>query len=525
MTDPTPLGAGLPDTAMRLAEALREAGFTNAGIAEHLGPAATQAMYRGEPGVVRRACSDGSDLSLLVRFFILREPVAQLPLAAALGGDMVRSLIDDSVAALDSDTGELRITLDIRPHLIAGHERLVFSDLDASMTDIVPGRDHVLGVGAASLSLLSAAPLSPVDSVLDLGTGSGVQALGQAPVAERVVATDVHGRALDLAQATLAANGVDNVELRHGSWFEAVAGEHFDRIVANPPFVVGLPEVGHVYRDSGMDLDGASEFVVKHAPEHLAEGGRAFILASWVHVEGESWQSRVASWLPKTGVNAWVLQRDVVDPGMYVSTWLRDETIDPRSAEGIERTERWLAHFAENNVTGIGFGWILLDDIGDAPTEVTAEALSQPFSDPLGPEAEEYFARTAWLRGKTSDDILGARYLLRPGLALEEVSLADTNAGMGFAPEVTRITRTDGPRFTHDIDAGVLAILSGLNPEGLALRDVAGLYAAANGLYDLDETQQVEASAAGVVVDLIRHGLVLPAEISTTVNEKGSSDR
>mgnify|MGYP002715653960 CR=1 FL=1 len=98
MTDPTPLGAGLPDTAMRLAEALREAGFTNAGIAEHLGPAATQAMYRGEPGVVRRACSDGSDLSLLVRFFILREPVAQLPLAAALGGDMVRSLIDDSVA-------------------------------------------------------------------------------------------------------------------------------------------------------------------------------------------------------------------------------------------------------------------------------------------------------------------------------------------------------------------------------------------------------------------------------------------
>mgnify|MGYP007049497488 CR=1 FL=1 len=45
MTDPTPLGAGLPDTAMRLAEALREAGFTNAGIAKHLGPAATQAMF------------------------------------------------------------------------------------------------------------------------------------------------------------------------------------------------------------------------------------------------------------------------------------------------------------------------------------------------------------------------------------------------------------------------------------------------------------------------------------------------
>ena len=112
--------------------------------------------------------------------------------------------------------------------------------------------------------------------------------------------------------------------------------------------------------------------------------------------------------------------------------------------------------------------------------------------------------------------MLDARFLLRPGLALEEVSLADTSAGIGFAPEVARVTRTDGPRFTHDVDAGVLAILSGLNPDGLPLRDVVGLYAAANGLYDYDEIQQVETSAVPAVVDLIRHGLVLPAGIATT---------
>ncbi|MBI6097773.1 rRNA methyltransferase, partial [Clostridium perfringens] len=92
-----------------------------------------------------------------------------------------------------------------------------------------------------------------------------------------------------------AANRIDNVELRQAPWFEPVADERFDRIVANPPFVVGLPEVGHVYRDSGLSLDGATELVVGQAPAHLAEGATACILGAWVHRTGESWRSRVAS--------------------------------------------------------------------------------------------------------------------------------------------------------------------------------------------------------------------------------------
>lgn len=496
--------------AAELSRELLSAGFTADSIAAHLGPDATEALYRGEPGAVLEACDD-SRLSGLIRFFLVREKMAAEQLAEFLPARCVLALIDAAVISR-TPSGELQVALDVRPHTIAGRDRFVFSDLDASMTDHVPGPEHVLGVGAASLSLLSATPLTPVESVLDLGTGSAVQALAQSAVAQRVVATDVHERALMLAEATMEGAEVTNVELRHGSWFEPVDDERFDRVVANPPFVVGLPEVGHVYRDSGLDLDGATELVVSTTPDHLAESGSAFILGSWVHTSEESWEQRVASWFPSTGVSAWVLQRDVVDPALYVSTWLKDESIDPRSVEGIARTREWLGHFRDNDVRAVGFGWIFIRDIGDAPTEVTLETLSQPFTDPLGPEVEEYFVRMEWLREASTSDVLDAHFALRPGVALEDVSLTDTSTGMGFAPEVKRLTRTDGPRFTHDVDEAVAAIVAGLNPDGLPLRDIVSLWAASHGLDDAAESELMT-EAAAVIVDLIRHGFVLPADI------------
>ena len=506
----------LPATAAALSRALAEAHFTNEGIAAHLGPDTTEALYRGEPGVVHAACDDGSRLSGLIRFFLLREPMSVETIAELLSPRLALSLLDASVAA-ELPSGEVRVALDVRPHVLAGENRIILSDLDASTTAHVPGPDHVLGVGAASLSLLSASPCSPVETVLDLGTGSGVQAIAQSGFAARVVGTDVHRRALDLAEANLAANGIGNVELREGAWFDPLKGERFDRIVANPPFVVGLPEVGHVYRDSGLSLDGATELVVGDSPAHLAPGGTAHILGAWVHKADEAWQHRVASWLPPTGVSAWVLQRDVVDPGMYVSTWLRDESIDPRSREGIERTVRWLRHFRDEGVRAIGFGWVFLRDIGDAPSEITAEELSHPFTDPLAPEVAEYFERVAWLRDASTDDILGSRFLLRPGVALEEVSVADTDAGMGFSPRVTRLSRTDGPRFSHEIDAGLRSIVAGLHPQGLALGDIVDLWAASTGGETGGGDADLAASAASAVVDLVRHGIVVPADIAEVV--------
>lgn len=496
----------LTQLAPALDVALSSIGFSSAGIRDYLGPAAWDALFRGEPAAVDFALRDREEpLALAIRTFLLHLPASRADFEALLGGELCAQLI--SAGVLGHDATGLRTLIDVRPHVINDAERLVFSDMDASMlAGHIPGPDHVLGVGAASLSLLATTPRSACGSVLDLGTGSGIQALGQLGCADRIVATDVHPRALELAEATFAAVGAE-VELREGPWFAPVAGERFDRIVSNPPFVVGPPEIGHVYRDSGLDLDGATELVVRELADHLNEGGTAHVLGAWVHREGESFQQRVASWLPDTGVIAWVLQRDVADPMLYVGTWLSDESIDPRSPEGFERTRHWLAHFDDAGVTGVGFGYIAVKKIADdQPSDILVEEFPQPYSSFLGGEIEEYFARAEWLSAASEADILDSRYALRPGLAKEDVTVADSESQIGFAPAVLRVTRTEGPQFSHEVDSHLASILAGLSPAGLSLGEVVELYAFSQGV----DAEELSRGVVSPIVDLIRHGIIMP---------------
>ena len=119
MTNPGDLSPTFPELARTLADELSRAGFTADGIAAHLGPEATEAMYRREPGVVLAATADGSRLSALIRFFILRRPATAEALGDMLTPKLALALIDAHTVLPVAGASTYRVAVDVRAHVIA----------------------------------------------------------------------------------------------------------------------------------------------------------------------------------------------------------------------------------------------------------------------------------------------------------------------------------------------------------------------------------------------------------------------
>lgn len=486
----------------RLREAFENASYDADGVVAVLGQAAQAALGREEPTLAYRATSDAGALGTLIRLFLLGGAEPEQAVSAAIAP--LELTVAYRVGLLWPDGGMVRAGMSVRPHGDEHGSWWVISDQEpgarrpTGQADL--STDHVLGVGHASLSLIRATVRRPVGSLLDLGTGNGVQALHATRHAGQVTATDVSARALALAKGTFLLNDLD-VELLRGEWFAPVARRRFDQVVCNPPFVVGPPRVDYTYRDSGLGGDDASALVVRQLPGFLNVGGTGHLLASWLHLPGEDWTDRVSRWLP-AGTDGWFVQRDIADPGLYVGTWLRDAGIDPRSDEGRAKSSAWLDWFAENKIEGVGFGFVTLRRVeeGVTPT-VVCEDLRQAFDDPLGVEAAGWLDRVSWLR--ENPDLLDTAFVVPPSVALERVSEPGDE---GWAPLVHRLHRIDGPGWTHELDELTVALLGGCRGM-LPLSDLLGLLAAAHGL----STEALEEAALPVVRELVRHGMLVPA--------------
>ncbi len=444
----------------RLGADLRSAGYDADGVPELLGDSAHRALGRGEFAPALRATRDRSPLATLTRLFLLGTTEDERDVAAAL----LRTGLADALAqgVLERDGGSLRAGLDIRPHAADAAEFLLVSDLDS---DTRPGpvrRDHVLGVGAASITLARAVIRQPVDRALDLGTGCGIQALHLAGHARTVVATDVNPRALALAAATARLND-QQWDLRAGSLFEPVADEDFDLIVCNPPFVVSDGEMRYSYRDSGLAGDGICRHIVEHIGAHLRPGGTAQLLANWMVRADSDWRDRVGSWIATSGLDAWVVQREMADPAEYVGLWLTDAGEDGKAtgsdrSQARKRAENWLDYFATERVQGIGMGLITLRRNDSRNPSVTLDEITGPGEDVTGDEADGFLRRRAWVERTSDAALLGSRLTLSPQVMLEQQSLAGRD---GWTTVLRMARRLGGPGATLQLDEWGQSLLAG----------------------------------------------------------------
>jgi release factor glutamine methyltransferase len=132
---------------------------------------------------------------------------------------------------------------------------------------------------------LDAQPLPDGARVLDLCSGSGALAVRAALRGRRdVTAVDVSRRAVATVRLNARLNGVE-VRAVRGDLFDAVAGERFDAIVSNPPYVPApsdeLPARGPQRAwDAGRDGRALLDRICERAPEHLRPGGVLLIVHS-----------------------------------------------------------------------------------------------------------------------------------------------------------------------------------------------------------------------------------------------------
>jgi methylase of polypeptide subunit release factors len=336
------------DGIAALRATLDAAGYTAAAVNAAL---ATEVAWGRDAANLPRYLGmlpSGKPLSALIKLFLLGARVAASEAVETLAPLSLARL--EAMGVLKIRDGEVEAAIEIvpTPELILACDQ---SRHEFSRTD------HVAGVSPPTYVLAYLTVRRRVKSALDIGTGSGVQALLAARHADDVVGVDINPRALRFAAFNAALNRVENVDWRLGNLFEPVRGSSFDLVVCNPPYVIS-PEAELVYRDAGVRADLFCEALVRRIPAFMHEGAFAHVLVSWIHPPQQDWSLPLRCWLEGSKCDAILLRYVTHDPQSYAALWNRHLR---SNARGYSKTvDRWIAYYHEFGIEAISWGAIAL---------------------------------------------------------------------------------------------------------------------------------------------------------------------
>lgn len=437
--------------------------------------AACRLFDHGEPVDGKSAMSlFGSDLLGLLRIGLL-EP---------LGNDLIRS-----AAKIDANE----------------HGWFAYDHSAA----LVAGRpDYVMGEGNSSRMLTALATAGKGDRVLDLGTGAGWGALRLAEKGCRVTAVDVNERALGFARFNAQLAGIDGIEFLQGDRFEPVAGRTFDAIASNPPFVIS-PDHSFVFRDGGVKGDGFCESLARAFPDYLEDGGIAVMILNWYDVDPDRWDERPLAWTKDRGCDVWLFRSDRHDPAEYAFRWLRASGRG-RTPSAAEQTE-WTDYYRELGASGMNLGFLAMRKRdgqnwtrSDSRTDVKVVATA-------GEEIRRIFDNQTWLNGGPRGDaeLLSIPFQVPDGIRAETDMLLDRGWGM----RTIRLRSSGQLSYDGQVDEFILRLLEACRAGGKPgdlLDEILSKpqFAGATG---------VAGQIAGLVREMVRHGLLLPPEDASRI--------
>lgn len=444
----------------RVRELLDRAGYREDRIVALIGARSLPEAHGIGSLVLERKAGGGSPLEVLVRLFFEGLEVARRDVADALGDESVRAL--EEAFLIEPGTAGLRSTVQMSPT----GSTMIASDLPDRHRR--KAADFVLGAGPVSRLLADLTIRRPVDSTLDLGCGSGVQALLAAGHSRQVVAADLNPRAIPFARFNAELNGVDNLETAEGDLFAPVHGRRFDLIVCNPPFVLS-PGSTFLYRDAG---GGICERIVREAPAHLMDSGYLEMLCNWPQEKGKDWRTAVARWFEGTDCDAWVLRQESLVAASYAAVWLAQEFHDKQIP--FESFRAWMTHLEAMGVESVGAGLVVM-----RPARGRAPWLDIRDAPPIAGSAGESIARTFSARDllarlQSNEKLLRARLEPSPDLEQRE---RERSTGEGWESVALELRLTRGLCFAARADpvaAALVGLLDGRRTLGEAVDVFAG---------------------------------------------------
>jgi hypothetical protein len=273
--------------------------------------------------------------------------------------------------------------------------------------------------------------------------------------------------------------------------------------VSNPPFVITPRRAGvplFEYRDGGASGDTIVADLVRSIGEHLEPGGIAQFLGNWEIVGDADWRDRVRGWVSGTGLDAWVVQRELQDPAQYAETWARDGGHHSATAEFASMYAAWLDDFASRGVTAIGFGVITLQrPATDREPFVCLEEATGRVATPMGPAVLEGLRARTWLAEHSDEELLAVAWRCAPDVTEERHGRPGAED-----PSVILLRQGGGLGRTVRLDTAMAAFASVCDGDltaGQALTAIASL---------LDvPAEELRASALPVIRELVAGGLLV----------------
>jgi methylase of polypeptide subunit release factors len=345
---------------------------------ESSAPLYLQPLKAGSPTPPLPTCS----LSTCIQIFLLAVCLPVEICQKFLGDDMI-SLMQKLGVAFQDDDGWMVPYCHVMPVTVVNKTLYLATDLHPnvlSTTTIGSDEGTVMYIGPDSLALLdhwnSRQQLPSGSHIVDIGTGSGIQALSLAalcyPGEVHVTCVDINPRALRLARLNFDWNGMEEPTLILGdiqnaigrlykdnstlTWQEALGRPNM--ILANPPFLPVPVQDAEISKRYGLFSSGGAsgdiilQRIVELASESLSSSsGTLAIVSEFMNPQSE-FPQRLQSWWGSGGSAQAMLFSNEQAMGA--------ETYAQRRADSEKEVERWRKHLEDEKITHISPGLLFV---------------------------------------------------------------------------------------------------------------------------------------------------------------------